>query len=86
MKKDNIKKQKSGGRAKGTPNKITKEIKAFYKEMLEKNLDQIESDLIELSPKERLEILLKFSEFVVPKMQRNMIETTQIEGINIIIE
>jgi hypothetical protein len=65
------KRQKAGGRAKGTQNKVTREIKDFYKELIEKNLYQIETDLMELSPKDRLEIILKLSEFIVPKLQRS---------------
>ena len=73
---EKAKRQKAGGRAKGTQNKVTREIKDFYKELIEKNLHQIETDLIELSPKDRLEIILKLSEFIIPKMQRNQIEST----------
>jgi hypothetical protein len=47
------------------------EIKDFYKKLIEKNLYQIETDLMELSPKDRLEIILKLSEFIVPKLQRS---------------
>ena len=75
---EKAKRQKAGGRAKGTQNKVTREIKDFYKELIEKNLHQIETDLIELSPKDRLEIILKLSEFIIPKMQRNQIESTHL--------
>ena len=75
---EKAKRQKAGGRAKGTQNKVTREIKDFYKELIEKNLHQIETDLIELSPKDRLEIILKLSEFIIPKMQRNQIESNHL--------
>jgi len=34
------KRLKTGGRAKGTPNKVTTEIREFYKELIENNLEQ----------------------------------------------
>jgi hypothetical protein len=75
MKNNNLettnKRLKTGGRGKGTPNKITTEIREFYKELIENNLEQLEADIMELSPKDRIEILIKLSEFVVPKLQRS---------------
>lgn len=73
MKETTNKRPKTGGRAKGTPNKITTEIREFYKELIENNLEQIETDLKELNPKERIEILIKLSEYVVPKLARTEI-------------
>jgi hypothetical protein len=87
MKETTVKRLKTGGRAKGTPNKVTTEIREFYKELIENNLEQIESDLIELTPKERIEVLIKLSEYVIPKL--NKVESnvdTIITGINIVID
>ena len=78
---------KSGGRTKGTPNKITKDIRESYQLLIEKSLDRLESDLMELTPKERIEVLIKLSEYVVPKLTK--IEAnleTKTTGINIIID
>lgn len=91
MKNNNLettnKRLKTGGRAKGTPNKVTTEIREFYKELIENNLEQLEADLIELTPKERIEVLIKLSEYVIPKLTK--IEAnleTRTTGINIIID
>jgi hypothetical protein len=87
MKETTTKRLKTGGRAKGTPNKVTTEIREFYKELIENNLEQLESDLIELTPKERIEVLIKLSEYVIPKL--NKVESNVdsiITGINIIID
>ena len=78
---------KTGGRAIGTPNKVTKDIRKSYQLLIEKSLDRLESDLMELTPKERIEVLIKLSEYVVPKLTK--IEAnleTRTTGINIIIE
>ena len=78
---------KTGGRAIGTPNKVTKDIRKSYQLLIEKSLDRLESDLMELTPKERIEVLIKLSEYVVPKLTK--IEAnleTKTTGINIIID
>lgn len=91
MKNNNLettnKRLKTGGRGKGTPNKITTEIREFYKELIENNLEQIKADLKELTPKERIEVLIKLSEYVIPKL--NKVESNVdsiITGINIVID
>ena len=81
------KRYKKGGRVKGTPNKVTKDIRKSYQLLIEKSLDRLESDLMELTPKERIEVLIKLSEYVVPKLTK--IEAnleTKTTGINIIID
>jgi hypothetical protein len=65
---------KTGGRIKGTPNKVTNEIKEMFKEIVEGNLSKIENDLLELTPKERIDAIIKLSEFVIPKLQRSNID------------
>jgi hypothetical protein len=80
-------KNKTGGRIKGTPNKITKDIREAYQLLIEKSLETLESDLMELTPKERIEVLIKLSEYVIPKLTK--IEAnleTRTTGINIIID
>jgi DNA primase catalytic subunit len=83
----NTKKNKTGGREMGTPNKITKDIRESYQLLIENNLEQIETDLKELTPKERIEVLIKLSEYVIPKL--NKVESNVdsiITGINIVID
>jgi hypothetical protein len=57
------------GRPKGTPNKVTSDLRAWVDELLSTNLHQIEKDLKELEPKERLMILEKFLSYTLPKRQ-----------------
>ena len=60
---------KTGGRAKGTPNKVTASVKDWLSGLIDKNRKQIEKDLKQLEPKERLQVLEKLMQYVVPKQQ-----------------
>ena len=61
--------EKTGGRKKGTVNKATATIRDKFKEIIEKNLEQIEEDLVMLKPIERLKILAELSKFCVPTLK-----------------
>lgn len=78
---------KTGGRIKGTPNKVTKDIRKTYQLLIEKSLDRLESDLMNLTPKERIDVLIKLSEYVIPKLTKVEANLeTRTTGINIIID
>jgi len=49
---------KYGGIEKGTPNRLTKELRTILKEALHKELESISERLEQLEPKERLEVLI----------------------------
>lgn len=58
-----------GGRQKGTPNKVTANVKEWLSTLIDKNRKQIEKDIKALKPRERLAIIEKFMQYVVPKQQ-----------------
>lgn len=58
---------KTGGRKKGIPNKITKDLKEKIKSILDTEIENIPAYLSELEAKEKLEILIKLLQYVVPK-------------------
>jgi hypothetical protein len=60
---------KTGGRAVGTPNKVTATIKDSITAIIENSINQFEDDLEALEPKERLMVLIKLLEFAIPKNQ-----------------
>ena len=60
---------KTGGRAQGTPNKITKDLRDILKSVIAVELETIESRLNQLEAKERLEMTLKLMSYVMPKVQ-----------------
>ena len=61
---------KYGGRQKGTPNRLTKELRTILKEALHKELKGIGERLEQLEPKEHLEVLIKLMPFVFPRMNK----------------
>lgn len=58
-----------GGRAKGTPNKATKNMREWLTKLLAKNRRQIEQDLQALEPKDRIAMLERLMQYVLPKHQ-----------------
>ncbi len=63
------------GRPKGTPNKVTNELRVRISNFLEKNFDKVEQDFDELDPYQRVQFYTKLIEYVIPKM-RTFEETT----------
>ena len=63
------------GRPKGTPNRVTTELRVKISEFLEKNFETIETDFEKLEPRERAQLYVKLIEYVIPKM-RTFEETT----------
>ena len=59
---------KTGGRQKGTPNKLTKELRSLLKDILYDELVNIEDRLNDLETKERIELVIKLMPFVFPKV------------------
>jgi hypothetical protein len=60
--------KKTGGRVAGTPNKVTGELRKTLKSIIAAELDALPVTLAELSPKERLELLIKLLPFAMPKV------------------
>ena len=59
---------KYGGREKGTPNRITKELRSLLKDIIYDEIGALQGRLDALSPKERVELLIKLMPFVLPKV------------------
>ena len=62
------------GRPKGVPNKVTKSVRAFIGEVIDKNRRQMVRDLKALEPKDRLIILEKLMQYIIPKQQAQSID------------
>ena len=63
---------KFGGREKGTPNKGTAELREAYTELLQNNISRVQElfdKVAENNPQKALELLLKLSEFAIPKLR-----------------
>jgi hypothetical protein len=60
---------KTGGRTAGTVNKTTKEIRTVLKDVINKELINIDTLLTQLEPKARLELVIKLIPYVLPKVE-----------------
>jgi len=59
----------STGRKKGSSNVVTGRIRSLWEDMMVENIDQLKEDFQTLKPKERLELAIKMSGFIVPRLQ-----------------
>ena len=77
---------KTGGRAKGTPNRTTAETKELLQSIVSNELDNILVLLEMLEPKERIDAVIKLLPYIVPKQQEIAIDNKpQINGITVTI-
>jgi hypothetical protein len=60
---------KTGGREKGTPNKVTGDLRAWINGLLNDNRQQIAKDIQRLEPHRRVTFFEKLLGYAVPKMQ-----------------
>lgn len=57
------------GRPKGTPNKVTGEMRKWLQSFLDNNREQIEEDFRALDPPQRLQMFERLLQYTLPKMQ-----------------
>lgn len=62
-----IDKKKYGGRQKNTPNKLTSELRNLIKIIVSNQLETIETDLKKIKPHQRIELIIKLMNFIMPK-------------------
>lgn len=74
---------KYGGRTKGTPNKVTKEIRETLLSLVNKYLV---SDIENLPPIKRIDALIKLLPYVVPPIKDESIEQDYTEPLVIIVQ
>ena len=59
---------KYGGRKKGTPNRITKELRSLLKDVMYDEIGALQERLDALNPKERVELIIKLIPYSLPKV------------------
>lgn len=64
--------KKFGGREKGTPNKLTSEIKETLRDVLNSEIENLPQRLNELEVKDRLDVLVKLIPYILPKENEQM--------------
>ncbi len=57
------------GRKKGSLNKNTKAVRDAFQLLVEDNLPKLQKDLDSLKPIQRLGVIIKLAEFVLPKLR-----------------
>jgi hypothetical protein len=65
-----------GGRPRGAVNKVTKDIRSAYQQLVEFNLENMSAWLAQVAadnPEKAFELMIKLSDYVIPKMQRTEI-------------
>ncbi len=60
---------KTGGRQKGTPNKVTKDLRLLLKDLVTNEIAKAEENLAMAEPKERLDFLLKLLPYILPRYE-----------------
>ena len=68
-----MKGQKTGGRQKNTPNKVTADVRSIFAGIMERNAGSAEEWILRVAeddPHKATDLLLRLAEFHVPKLQR----------------
>ena len=60
--------KKYGGRQKGTPNRITKELRVLLKDIIYQELEEVQERFSLLEPRERIELIIKLMPYILPKV------------------
>jgi hypothetical protein len=78
---ENSTRVKYGGRAKGTPNRLSSEARNSLQLVIENEMEKIPDHFNQLEPKDRLELLIKLLPYVIPKMQPDIFYQQQSQTI-----
>ena len=58
----------------GVPNRATSEVRKAFQLLIDDNLEQMQSDLDALTPRDRLRFIIDLSKFILPQLQAVSIE------------
>lgn len=64
-----MKGKKTGGRQKGSLNRSTLQVRNYFLELINSNLETIQDDLNTLEPLQRIKIIIELSKFVLPTLK-----------------
>jgi hypothetical protein len=64
-----------GGRPKGTPNRITAELRDWISSFIHDNKEQIQEDFNSLSPRDRVVLFEKLLKYALPVLQTTTLQT-----------
>ena len=63
------KREKTGGRVAGVPNRSTSEIREHIQFLVEDNLDLLNEDIKSLEPIDRIKIITQLAKFILPTLK-----------------
>jgi hypothetical protein len=64
---------KTGGRTKGTPNKLTNEVRQMLVNFLDEKFDEVVNIWNELDNHEKISLFLQLSKIVLPKLSHDIV-------------
>jgi len=67
---------KTGGRSKGTPNRLTGTVKEMIHEAISSEIANLPTILQNLDPKEKADCLIKLLPYVLPKAKEELVDST----------
>ena len=63
------------GKPKGAVNKVTQDIRIKFQQLLDGiSVNQMQADLMDMEPKDRMNIIAGLSEYIIPKLARTTID------------
>ena len=71
----------------GVPNRATNEVRKAFQLLIDDNLEQMQSDLDALTPRDRLRFIIDLSKFILPQLQSisvNDLREREIHGFNVL--
>lgn len=71
------KRQKTGGRQKGTPNKTTSDLKKWIFEFVDSNLEVLKNDFARMDPEDKVNFIIKLLPYVLPKQTETKINVDE---------
>ena len=77
--------KKTGGRAQGTPNKVSAQQKEFFKDFLHDNEEVFTEKFNALQGKDYVDCYIKLAEFTTPKM-RSVENKIEIDSANSVLD
>jgi len=80
-----MRKQKTGGRKKGVPNRTTEELRSMVQNFLEQHWETLHADFEKLQPSQRVMFLEKLLTHVLPKPLTDLSQLSE-SDLDILIE
>ena len=71
----------------GVPNRATSEVRKAFQLLIDDNLEQMQSDLDALTPRDRLRFIIDLSKLILPQLQSISIDDLrekEVQGFNVL--